>query len=320
MALAVLPQVMNSFVVSLMREEDVMTDEVPRYASEKALLGYCSFHHMLLALRARHPEIGEVAADRLRRFIQGQRSKAHAPDLGQLLVYMAVTEDVRWEELAAAVLAESHVRGVRWLLRDRPRLQCAVSAEDRLRWSFEGRATSSRLLMFQAFFLRRVARPAGETLAASLARYDRQFGQPTAPQRERLVRACREILRVDGWPAVYEGLGLRAPEEQELAEELCAAVHQSLQLGYHGSPTLLQSGSSAGAGAPPERVGIKKCLRQAFKDMEPQKARRKADGQAGARSRRAVGPAAPPRQDGPQVPRGAFAALRDDSDEGSESE
>jgi len=311
MALAVLPQVMNSFVVSLMKTEDLLPvpDDlagaaVPRHASEKALLGYCSFHHMLLALCARHPEIGKVATDRLRRFIRGQRSKAEAPDLGQLLVYMAITEDIRWEDVAAAVLAESHIRGVRWLLRDRPSLERAVTVEERLRWTFEGRATSLRLLMFQAFFLRSVARPAGESLAASLTRYDRQFGQPTIPQKERLVRACREIVRADGWPEVYKGLGLQMPTEQALAEELCMAIPKSRHFGYHGGPTLLLGSRSA-----PERVGIKKSLQQAFQEMEFQKIRERAGAHQGQRA------PVPPRQARPAISRGGFAALQEDSDE-----
>jgi hypothetical protein len=307
MALAVVPQVMNSFVVSLMREEDgLTTDAVPRHASEKALLGYCSFHHMLLALRLRHPEIGDVATDRLRRFIGGQRSKAHAPDLGQLLVYMSLTEEVRWEDLAAAVLAESHVRCVRWTLRDRPMLERAVALEDRLQWTFESRLTSLRLLMFQAFFLRSIARPEGESLAAGLARYDRQFGQPTGPQKERLVCVCREILCVSGWPSVYEALGLAMPAAESLGNELCGAIHKSRQLGYHGGPTLLQDGRR---GAQQDRVGIRKCIKQAFQEVELQKVRERQGSQSTQRMRKG------PKQIQSRVCRNGFAALLEDSDE-----
>jgi len=321
MALAVLPQVMNSFVVSLMKTEDLghvllsspydrAAAAVPRHASERALLGYCSFHHMLLALRALHPEIGQVATDRLRCFIRGRRTKTDVPDLGQLLIYMAITEDIQWEDLAAAVLGESHVRGVRWLLRDRPSLEHAVTLQDRLRWTFEGRATSLRLLMFQAFFLRRVARPAGESLDACLARYNRQFGQPTGPQRERLVRACREILRANEWPGVYDGLGLQMPAEEALAEELCVAIQRSRQLGYHGSPTLLQGGGRTA----PERIGIKKCLREAFQKLEMQKMREKL-------LPHQSGTAPVVRKPGQiEISRSGFAALQESSDEETSSE
>merc|ERR1719282_1845862 len=77
MALAVLPQLMNSFAVSLMNAKDGVT----RHSSEKALLGYCSFHHMLLALAARHPCIAQVAEDKLSSFIRSEdgRHKSQTP-------------------------------------------------------------------------------------------------------------------------------------------------------------------------------------------------------------------------------------------------
>jgi len=266
MALAVIPQVMNSFVVSLMREEDYLEETVPRHASERALQGYCSFHHMLLALRAQHPAIQTVATDKLRQFIHGERTKADVPDLGQLLVYMAVTEDVDWADLVAAILDESQVRGARWLLRDMPWLEGPVSDQDRLQLTFRGRITSLRLIMFQSYFLNFVARPCGESLSDALSRYNCQFGQPTEPQKDCLVQACRGILNVKSWSEFYGALGLEAPSDRELANQLCEAMQRSRQCGYHG-PTLLQIGKQG----MPEKVGVQKCLQRAFADMERQK-------------------------------------------------
>jgi len=299
MALAVIPQVMNSFVVSLMREEDCL-EEVPRHASERALLGYCSFHHMLLALRSCHPEIQEVASARLRCFIAGKRSKTDAPDLGQLIVYMTITDEVTWPELVAALLDEAQVRGVRWLIRDMPWLEgSAVSDQDRLRQSFRGRSTSLRLLMFQAYFICHVARPAGESLSASLSRYNCQFGQPTEPQKECLVAACRRILQVDTWSSFYTFLGLEAPSDAELSRQLQEAVQRSRQCGYHG-PTLLQSQQDP-------KVGVQKSLQRAFEEETMRKLPKKDSEHLPKREKvskeRAV-----------KVSRGRFSALESDED------
>merc|ERR1719375_1016483 len=51
MALTVLPAAMNAFVVQLM-EQGTRYGSIARHASEKALWGYCSLHHLLLALAA----------------------------------------------------------------------------------------------------------------------------------------------------------------------------------------------------------------------------------------------------------------------------
>jgi len=270
MALAVIPQVMNSFVVSLMRQDDCEEETVPRHASERALLGYCSFHHMLLALCARHSEIQQVATDKLRQFINGRRLKEDVPDLGQLLIYMTVTEEVAWTELVPAVLHESQVRGVRWLLRDMPDLEGAVHSQERLQRTFHGRIVSLRLLMFQAYFLCNVARPAGESLGASLARYNRQFGQPTEPQKEGLVRACRGILKVSSWSEFYGAMGFETPSNEELAGELCEAVRQSHDCGYHGASRARDGGQESR-----KKVGVQKSLKEAFGAKELQLLRQK---------------------------------------------
>jgi hypothetical protein len=179
---------------------------------------------------------------------------------------MAVTEDVDWTDLVAAILDESQVRGARWLLRDMPWLEGPVSDQDRLQLTFRGRITSLRLIMFQSYFLNFVARPCGESLSDALSRYNCQFGQPTEPQKDCLVQACRGILNVKSWSEFYGALGLEAPSDRELANQLCEAMQRSRQCGYHG-PTLLQIGKQG----MPEKVGVQKCLQRAFADMEHQK-------------------------------------------------
>jgi len=271
MALVVIPQLMNSFVVSLMSaggDGSTGGGIVPRHASERALLGYCSFHHMLLALCRRHPSIVQVANEKLQRFIAGERSKSKVPDLGQLIVYLAVSDALQWRDVVAAIVDESHVRGALWLLRAQPKLARDIHDKVRLSCTFTERLTSVRLLMFQAFFLCRLARPSGESLAQGLARYNRQFGLPTAPQKEMLVQATRAILAVSSWPEVYRRLGLRSPGPEELALELREALNRSAELGYHNARALGPFGRFAKGGAgescQEKRVGVQKSLQQAF--------------------------------------------------------
>jgi len=261
MALAVLPQLMNSFVVALMSAGGSgKGGVVPRHASERALLGYCSFHHMLLALSQEHPSIVQVANQKLLRFVQGERTKDAVPDLGQLIVYLAVADAVPWSSVAAAVVDECHVRSVLWLLRSRPNLaRGGVPDRALLAAALEERLTSVRLLMFQSYFLRSLARPSGESLPQALARYNRQFGLPTAPQKEMLVQATKDVLAVRSWPQVFRRLGLAAPAPDALAEELREAMKRSLELGYHGG----------GAACRDQRQGVQKSLQQAFDRCAP---------------------------------------------------
>lgn len=300
MALAVLPQLMNSFVVSLMNAKGGVT----RHSSEKALLGYCSFHHILLAFAMRHPSIFEVAQQKLSNFVYTPdgRRKSQTPDIGQLLVYRAISGEVMpWEDLARAITEEAGVRSVLWLLRDNPRLEQAACPKplssstqlrpaDFVRECFQGRLTGLRLLMFQAFFLRNIANPEGQGPEETLTRYGLQYGLPSVAQKEALFKAAHEILAVSTWPEYYARLGLPC---QAGALELRKTFVESAECGYHnpspyfaGFYNLAQDIQRKGAQQKDkenqknkgnqgesqrrarDRVGVKKDLQEAFKSRK----------------------------------------------------
>jgi len=171
-------------------------------------------------LSQEHPSIVQVANEKLRKFLAGERTKTQVPDLGQLIVYLAISDSISWQQVAAAIVDECHVRGVLWLLRAQPKLGRGVSDKVLLACTLQERLTSLRLLMFQSCFLRSLARPNGEPLVQGLSRLNRQFGQPTAAQRELLVQRARSILAVHCWSDFYRRLGLSAPPADELAREL----------------------------------------------------------------------------------------------------
>jgi len=285
MALAVLPQLMNSFAVSLMNAKDGVT----RHASEKALLGYCSFHHMLLALASRHPCIAQVAEDKLRNFLRTEsgRHKSQTPDLGQLLVYVALSEGLSWQDVAWDVVEESSIRSVLWLLRDIPRLEFPNTNDDVLvRESFQARLTGLRLLMFQAFFLSTVAAPNSVGPKEALARYSHQFGLPTAGQKEALFHAAKEILAVSSWPAYYNRLGLSGPKDKhQQACLLRRAIEDSSICGYHTPSAKAWKGLRKAAPKEErrhprrhacqtgERVGVQLDLQRAFRNTKDRAAR-----------------------------------------------
>lgn len=268
---------MNSFAVSLMNAKGGAS----RHASEKALLGYCSFHHMLLALSAKHFSIAQVAKEKLRNFMRGEHGchKSQTPDLGQLIVYCAVAEPgFGWEDIASAVVREAGVRGVMWLLRENPRLESSnVSDAVLVRDCFQGRLTGLRLLMFQALFLRSVACVDAIAPCEALRRYNLQFGLPTSSQKENLFAAARDILAVGTWPAFYSSLGLPCPSIRQQAVTLRQAIDQSAICGYHRSPVKKQrsiprkgtqkSHPQSGRQQPinvAEKVGVKQDLQRAF--------------------------------------------------------
>ena len=155
----------------------------------------------------------------------------------------------------SAIVDECHVRGVLWTLRAAPLLGIRVVPDQEILSStLKHRLTSFRLLMFQAHFLRNIARPNAESAQQGLHRYHRQFGQPTELQKEELVHATRQILQVDTWAQVYRALRLQPPSPDDLAQQLRQAMVRSAKLGYHG------------ASHAKERVGVQSSLQAAFSE------------------------------------------------------
>merc|ERR1719428_201520 len=214
------------------------SEGVQRHASERALWGYCSLHHMLLALAEKHIRIRQIADHLVADFVRSDRSRAkdECADLGQLIMLLTVAPRP-WAEVLEPVLMEAAARNVLWVDRAKTKPLDRMTAQE---W-FDATKTSKRLLMFQAFFLR---------MSTDLATYNRRFGHPTEAQQSTLVNTCRAILAVNDWPSFFARVGARPRMSHDVNEELASAVQRSLMLGYHGS-----SAKGKGKGAPGNRKG-----------------------------------------------------------------
>eukprot|EP00243_Klebsormidium_subtile_P008185 TRINITY_DN3804_c0_g2_i1.p1 TRINITY_DN3804_c0_g2~~TRINITY_DN3804_c0_g2_i1.p1 ORF type:complete len:778 (-),score=152.34 TRINITY_DN3804_c0_g2_i1:258-2591(-) len=237
--LKVLPRLMNGMVVSFMKQESA-GNKVDMHASEKALLGYCQLHHMLLRLAQEYPVL-QTAIDRaLSRFQSSPtaRHKNETPDLGELLVLLSVakTGGVTWASLAPVFVAETFDRNVLWLLREHPELAVLEAAdsvsEHRLATTFDATATSRRLIMFQVAFLLLV-RPAGSSVGDILAEYAQRYGYPRPGLTRKLQQTWYRVLKVATWPAYFSELGLPCPSNPLLSSSLRQAVASSNRKDYH---------------------------------------------------------------------------------------
>jgi len=238
------------------------------HASERALLGYCSFHHLLLAFCERFPPMRVQANQMAAKAIAGQTNKETIPDLGVMLALLTVTEQ-SWSSssLAWALLGESLDRNVRWVLPKMPVLKSferplsplqanEICKPEKLLAEWVAHTTTSRrVLMFQAYFLTQVGRPQGSHPSTVLNHYNKSLGRPTARMVERLRVACGEIAGVSDWPGFFARLGLPLPSQCQVATRLRNAVVNSATKGYHGSRTDGRHGASRRQGErqPPRR-------------------------------------------------------------------
>jgi hypothetical protein len=240
-ALDVIPKLMNSQVVLLMKGEV--------WASQKALSGYMAFHHMLLALRKRYPRLRQAIEERIECFLSSeqQRVKSRVPNLGEFICLLSVSDRYDWCSVATPLLTEVFDRNVLWLLKRFPHLASLSDvgvSQERLRRTFQSSLVSMRLIMFNVWFLNNIAKAphmhydkaSGEVChhaSCSLLRYERTKGLPLHSTIEALHRAVKRILAVASWHDYFEALGIEHVPPAALCKWLRQSVLGSLRKGYH---------------------------------------------------------------------------------------
>eukprot|EP00930_Biecheleria_cincta_P042635 TRINITY_DN29330_c0_g1_i1.p1 TRINITY_DN29330_c0_g1~~TRINITY_DN29330_c0_g1_i1.p1 ORF type:complete len:1490 (+),score=285.08 TRINITY_DN29330_c0_g1_i1:210-4472(+) len=104
-AMKVCARLMCCAVVGFVRE----TDEWKRAkASEKAVQMYCDVHRLFLQMAQEHPVIRQVAQQHLHDFIRSPdaRVRKHTSDLGLLITYLSIIDDIDWSDLYKVFVPE----------------------------------------------------------------------------------------------------------------------------------------------------------------------------------------------------------------------
>lgn len=171
-------------------------------ASDRALQMYGNIHRVFLQLAWEYPELRELAAGRLRQFIHNPsaRTRAKTPDLGHLVQYLCIVDEIAWEDLAPTVVPESMRRQVaRNSLDGRvfdpwtfwgSNLKSLISAWD----SFAPKACV--VTAFCATFCRVIARPLDLSIEEVALAYDRTWGRLGVCVVEDVATACA-LLRAE---------------------------------------------------------------------------------------------------------------------------
>jgi len=226
--LTVLPKLMNNLILQVVKGKS--------HASVKAVDGYVAFHRLFLALVEQYPELRTTIQRRVDDFISdpAKRTKAHVPNLGEFLCMLSVLEEVDMAAVVKCYVEEMLVRDVRWIVTKEPQL--AKSQPDpkvdrsRAELSFELSITSYSLILFQKYFLEKVAfsMPNAELTAL----YDSRHGRGTDAMVSNLIVEFKNIDRMKTYDELYRRLGLPVPED--VCAVLRAAVAESDRRNYHG--------------------------------------------------------------------------------------
>ena len=71
---------------------------------------YCDVHRLLLQMTVEYPEIIELANEKLKKFkeIPSSRSRSLTPDLGDIIMYLTVTDKYSWSDLKEFYIQVTH--------------------------------------------------------------------------------------------------------------------------------------------------------------------------------------------------------------------
>lgn len=189
------------------------------FASERAIGHYLSICHLLASIAASSSEVKAAVDRQLLSFIDdpAKRHKRFTPNLGELLVLLAATENVDAVDLIRPLLREALTRSVAWSIDPvqgrgvggLALLEKDAICEWRLAATFEAQKTSLRLLCFQFTFYRKVVdlRCDGR-LDVGL---DSRFGLAPPAMATEIVQSIRTIFAIDNFASFSRFLCVTLP-------------------------------------------------------------------------------------------------------------
>lgn len=124
MVLKVLPALLNTIIVSMMRGHV--------HESIAALSTYTATFQLLVAFALKYPELQASADRRLTAFLESEdgRRKKSCPNLGELLALLTITSQYAWLDVAKSIISEALDRNVKWTLLAFPELKVKVAEEE----------------------------------------------------------------------------------------------------------------------------------------------------------------------------------------------
>jgi ubiquitin-protein ligase len=213
------------------------------HASEKAIDAYFALFHLLLCFATETPTAVDNANRMVARFLTGPRTKAHFPDLGQLLVAALTSDAGLTQELTFLVIKEAILRNVVWMLDTRGAAMAELAyleptpvSDYRLQRTFEASLTSYRLLMFLKLFSS-TARTPGKTLVQLRDRLFDTHSAPPPGASAIMAQRVRAIQSIDSFPKFLTVMGVaQVPSRSEFTTFLRRTIGDSVNAGYSRMP------------------------------------------------------------------------------------
>jgi len=226
--LKVCSSIMCSLIIEVMKNENNLT------ANDKFIHGYVAIYRLLVEYAAINARIVEYVDQFLTDFKlhDEKRKKENVPNLGELLVGLTIC-NLKWIDVADAVLLESDTRSVFWYCVGNYKSRAQYSElydtsynnEDRVDKVFRATHTGRSFIMFQVNFVEMSKKLTSDILEAN-------HRLATADFVNELKETYLKVNSVTNWDEYFSFLKLPSPSRAERNARLIEAVKMSDKQGY----------------------------------------------------------------------------------------
>lgn len=130
------------------------------YNSNKAIKMMIYIHRLINLLYEEHPEQRQKVEAIIENFIKDKanRVKDKTPNLGELLIYLTLTDKYHWEDIKDAFLEEQMDRQIFWILKQFPEMEKDEEkkklefTQEKIEASFKATEVGFRIVMFLKAF------------------------------------------------------------------------------------------------------------------------------------------------------------------------
>ena len=222
---------MNSLVVEIMNTKNNVT------ANDKFINGYFAIYRLLKQYSSDDIESIEFINNQLANFRTSvsNRNKSIVPNLGELLIYLTISDQYTWNTISQFFLEESDARNVFWYAvgnynnrASYPELIDPNYMGGRVTKVFSATETSRKLIMYQVEFSK-VAK------SITFESMDSNYGLAPVELRNRLKNMYSEIDNVVDWNGYFRWLNLPELSANDRTIQLSNAVILSNTQKYTGS-------------------------------------------------------------------------------------
>lgn len=238
LALDVCSRLLTCAVVGFLKGQSPLADSRTMersVVSQRSVQMYADVHRLLLQMVRDYPEIERIATRRLTQFMKSpkQRTRSVAPDLGDLIQCLLISNDVSWDDLAPTLIPEAMRRQVARSLREHRYFDPWSSPLDvadisELVKAWDVFAPQCCTVTFMCIsFCKLVGRPQDMSLEDVVLAYDKRWGRLGDEVVNDILKACLELRRRNSIESFFPSL-LPGALSQSFEEAVCTVKEASM--------------------------------------------------------------------------------------------